>query len=381
MLHSEKSVTKKEMIFFQNDMLSDLKKMELQTNNKLTSINQTLSSKISEYDEKFTKVFENIDELISVVSARKFDNERIEDLLSMKAKFSELITQNQSRLQIIDKSLENSFYKYDRFILDNLQVPGLIGSSCKYKNCRMFFESIYNALKTNKKNNDEEKASLKAFQDKIETRIWKCENELNKIHMTIDEICQTKCGKFFKAMEQRFDSVEEFMHSTRIENSKYANDLIKTSTSLKIEYNKLENIKNEIYKKFYEELDIYKKLIDSTNRAFHHQENDFNIFKQRFTKLAEYLKNFKNMKNKDYIEVSKGIDFTKKQKFDNNFDMTKYDKIGDIHEFLESPSPKKNNLHLNTTDKRKSTKELFINNKKQFNINTTNVLCKKNKSR
>ena len=105
MLHSEKSVTKNEMIFFQNDMLSDLKKMELQTNNKLTSINQTLSSKIEEYDEKFTKVFENIAELISVVSARKFDNERIEDLLSMKVKFSELITQNQSRLQIIDKSL------------------------------------------------------------------------------------------------------------------------------------------------------------------------------------------------------------------------------------------------------------------------------------
>ena len=371
MLHSEKSVTKNEMIFFQNDMLSDLKKMELQTNNKLTSINQTLSSKIEEYDEKFTKVFENIAELISVVSARKFDNERIEDLLSMKVKFSELITQNQSRLQIIDKSLENSFYKYDRFILDNLQVPGLIGSSCKYKNCRMFFESIYNDIKANKKNKDEEKASLKAFQDKIDSRMWKCENELNKIHMSINEVCQTKCEKFFKTMEQRFDSVEEFMHSTRIENSKFVNDLIKTSTSLKIEYNKLENIKNEIYKKYYEELDKYKKLIDSTNRTFHHQENEFNIFKQRFTKLAEYLKDFKNMKNKDYVEVSKGIDFTKKQKFDNNFDMTKYDKIGDIHEFLESPSPQRKNLHLKTSDKKSSRKESFISNKKQFNINAT----------
>ena len=370
MLHSEKSVTKNEMIFFQNDMLSDLKKIELQTNNKLTSMNQTLSLKIAEYDEKFTKVFENIAELISALSARKFDNERIEDLLSMKIKFSELITQNQSRLQIIDKNIENSFYKYDRFILDNLQVPGLIGSSCKFKNCRMFFESIYNDIKVSKKNKDEDKASLKTFQDKVDTRIFKCENELNKIHMTINEICQTKCEKFFKTMEERFDSVEEFMHSTRIENSKYVNDLIKTSTSLKIEYNKLENIKNEIYKKFYEELDKYKKLIDSTNRAFHHQENDFNIFKQRFTKLGEYLKDFKNMKNKDYIEVSKGLDFTKKQKLDNNFDMSRYDKL-DIHDFMDSSSPKRTNLHLNTVGKKSGRKESFISNKKQFNINAT----------
>ena len=365
-MHKEKGVTKNEMIFFQNDILTDIKKMEIQTNNKLTSINQTLLSKINEYDTKFSKVFENITELVSVISSRKFDDERIEDLLSMKTKFSDLIYQNQSHLSTLEKSLENSIYRYDRAILDNLQVPGIIGVSCKYKNCRMFFEEMYEELKTIKKFKEEEKAAMKSFQDKIDTRLFKVENELNKMHLNVNEIVQTKCERFFKKMEQRIESTDSFVHASRIENSKYASDLIKASTSLQIQWDKLENIKNEIYDKFYEELDKFKKLVDSTNRVFYHQEGEYNILKQRFTQLSEYIKDLKNMKNKDLIEMSKNIDFSRKQKFDENYDMTKYDKIsGEMNTFLKSPSPRKvkKNNEINTITRNQARRESYISNK------------------
>lgn len=370
-MHKEKGVTKNEMIFFQNDILTDIKKMEIQTNNKLTSINQTLLSKINEYDTKFSKVFENITELVSVISSRKFDDERIEDLLSMKTKFSDLIYQNQSHLSTLEKSLENSIYRFDRAIIDNLQVPGIIGVSCKYKNCRMFFEEMYEELKTIKKFKEEEKAAMKTFQDKIDTRLFKVENELNKIHLNVNEIVQTKCERFFKKMEQRIESTDSFVHASRIENSKYASDLIKTSTSLQIQWDKLENIKNEIYDKFYEELDKFKKLVDSTNRVFHHQEGEYNILKQRFTQLAEYIKDLKNMKNKDFIEMSKNIDFSRKQKFDENYDMTKYDKIsGEMNTFLKSPSPRKakRNNEINTIIRNQARRESYISNKSNKDV-------------
>ena len=40
-MHNEKNITKNDMRFFQNDMLTDLKKLELQINNKVSNINQT----------------------------------------------------------------------------------------------------------------------------------------------------------------------------------------------------------------------------------------------------------------------------------------------------------------------------------------------------
>ena len=100
------------MRFFQNDLLNDLKKLELQVNSRITSINQLLTTKMSDYDSKFEKMSENIAELISQIAQRKYDADRVEELISMKNKFSDQIIENQSKIARIDKTLESSLSKY-----------------------------------------------------------------------------------------------------------------------------------------------------------------------------------------------------------------------------------------------------------------------------
>ena len=167
MHNNEKNITTNDMRFFQNDLLTDLKKLELQINGKVSNIKQTLSSKTSEYDSKFKKIFGNITELISQLAVRKYDNDRVEELLSIQNKFSEQILENQSKISIIEKHLEESIFKYDKIILDNLQLPGIVGINCKFLNFKMFFEYINNELKLNQKYKEKEQTSLKAFQEKM----------------------------------------------------------------------------------------------------------------------------------------------------------------------------------------------------------------------
>ena len=352
-----KNITKNDMIFFQNELLTDLKKLELQTSSKITNLSQTILAKTTDHDLKITKINENINELISKLTERKFDSERIEELLSMKNKFSEQIIENQSRISIIDKALENSIYKYDKIILDNLQLPGVIGSGCKFKNCRMFFENIHNELKLNQKFKEEEKASFKGFQEKVDIKVFKLENEINRIHQNINQICQTKFEKFYAKLEERLQITDNMINSARIENSKYADELIQASTSLKIQWERLENIKNEIYQKFFEELEIFKKIVDSANRKYYEHNSEFKLLKQRFTQLAEYIKDFKNQKKKDYKELLNNINFNKKQKLDNDYDFSNYDKIGnDVIEYIKSSSTNRNekNQENNPTKRRDS---------------------------
>ena len=373
-MHGIKNITKNEMLFFQNDMLTDLKKLELQIESKITNMSQTLLSKTNEYDLKITKISDNIKQLISQIAARKFDNERIEELLSLKNKFSEQIMENQNRIIIIDKTLDNSIYKYDKLIIDNLQVPGLIGTGCIFKNCRLFFENIYNELKVNLKNKEQDQTLIKNFQEKIESRVYKIENELNKILQNVNHICQSKFEKFFETFEERLKITENMVNISRIENSRYSDNLIKTSNSLQIQWEKLENIKTEIYEKFNEERDIFKKIVDSTNRNYYNQDKEFKIFKQRFTQLAEYLKEFKNQKYKEYRELKKNIDFTKKQKLTNNFDLESYNRIGnDVKKYIKSPSPKRNRRKFDLNESDKSNKEIYSSldsgKKRENNIN------------
>ena len=362
-MNEVKNITKKDMRFFQNDLLTDLKKLEIQISSKVSNMNQLLLSKTSEYDSKFTKIFENMTELIAQIAERKYDNERVEQLLSLKNRFSEQLTENQTRISLTEKNLEDALFKYDKIVLENLQLPGIIGIGCKFKNCRVFFEKVYNELKNNEKYKEQAQVEIASFSDKVDNRIDKMENELNKIHQSINQICQAKFEKFFAKMEQRLQDTENIMLSSKIENSKYAEDLIKASTSLKIQWEKLENIKNEIYAKFYEELDTFKKLVDYTNRNYYKQDNEFKIFKERFTQLADYLKDFGNQKNKDFKEMKNKLDFSKKQKLEND-DVSNYEKIGDdVRAYVKSPSPirdrKKYTLNENSS-KRSSRRGSFI---------------------
>ena len=90
-MNEDKNITQNDMRFFQNEVLNDLKKLEIQFDSRITGINQLLLTKTSEYDSKISRLFENVTELIAQMAQRKFDNERVEDLLKMKNKFNDQI--------------------------------------------------------------------------------------------------------------------------------------------------------------------------------------------------------------------------------------------------------------------------------------------------
>lgn len=341
-MNEEKNITHNDMRFFQNDLLNDMKKLELQLDGKISSINQILLTKMGDYDSKFTKIFENVSELISQMAERKYDNDRVEELLKIRNKFSDQIIESQSKISIIDKTLENALFKYDKIILDNLNVPGLIGVGCKFKNCCSYFKFLDNEYQTNQKYKEEGISNLKSLSDKVETRLKKQEGDISQILQNVNHICDVKFEQIFQKMEERNLSTENLLATTRIENSKYATDLIQASTDLKIQWDKLENIKNEIYGKFDHEVDICKKLVLATNTNFKKIQDEFKVFKQRFSQLTEYLKDVKNM-GKNYREMAKNIDFSKKQKLVEDYDLGKYDEIGEnVRDYIKSPSPRRN---------------------------------------
>ena len=377
-MNEDKNITHNDMRFFQNDLLNDMKKLELQLDGKIAGINQILLTKMGDYDSKFTKIFENISELISQMAERKYDNDRVEELLKIRNKFSDQIIESQSRISIIDKTLENALFKYDKIILDNLNVPGLIGVGCKFKNCASYFKFWDNEYQTNQKYKEEGVNNLRSLSDKVETRLKKQEGDISQILQNVNHICDVKFEQIFQKMEERNLSTENLLATNRIENSKYAQDLIQASTDLKIQWDKLENIKNEIYGKFDHEVDICKKLVLTTNTNFKKIQDEFKVFKQRFSQLTEYLKDVKNM-GKNYREMAKNIDFSKKQKLQDDYDLGKYDEIGEnVKDYIKSPSPRRPRNSLTLKFKEDEQNENNEDNKSQKGTNNNNNITRKN---
>ena len=90
---------------------------------------------------------------------------------------------------------------------------------------------------------------------------------------------------------------------------------------MNIQWDKLEHIKEEIYKKFDEEKIRFKKYTEYLLNSFNLQKKEFNLIKSRFTDMSNVFKHFstarngfENLDRKEIIKVARRLNFDKKQK-------------------------------------------------------------------
>ena len=67
-----------------------------------------------------------------------------------------------------NKDISNATYKYDKVIIENLMIPGLLGMGCKYPTLKSFIESCINQLSSLNSYKDRNTIDLKGYKEKLE---------------------------------------------------------------------------------------------------------------------------------------------------------------------------------------------------------------------
>jgi hypothetical protein len=363
------NVSKNDFLFFQNDILKDIKALESTMNSKISQINQAIFSKINEHESKITRLTDNINELLSIYASSKHDNEKIEQLLSMKRTINDSLLDCKTQINLVNRCMDNAISKYDTIIIDNLSLPGIVGMSCKFKNIREYLEFVYKELKANNLFKEQQLLNAKKYKEKLENLIRKEEAELVEVTNKTNKICNAKFHQYEKILEEKFNLTQEIVQAVRIDNSKYAMDLINKTEEIQIHYDQLKEIKKEIYDEFEKELSKFRKEVEGNTKIFTMNQNDFKLLKQRFTQLSEFIKDIrfqKNIKN-NFTKMARAIDFTKKQKYNDDYNMELYNEITkDLLAYLNSEKDEgeKEKNQINNTRTSRRTSSVIFN---QFN--------------
>ena len=82
-------------------------------NSKITQTNETTLAKIKEHDSKISKLTEGVNELLSKLASHKQADDHIEELL----------IDNKTQINLVNRCLNNAISKYDNVIIDNLLLP------------------------------------------------------------------------------------------------------------------------------------------------------------------------------------------------------------------------------------------------------------------
>jgi hypothetical protein len=156
----ESSSIKQDLLFFKNDILKDLRKIEEKLNIKLTEQSVSNNDQYEACEKKLDIINSNIVRFNNFVTDNSDISEKINSFQSFKLKTADNILSLGSKIDIIQKETKESIFKMEKIIEENLKYPGIIGQNSKYANFRFFIDfllkniNLLNDFKDEMKNYD-----------------------------------------------------------------------------------------------------------------------------------------------------------------------------------------------------------------------------------
>ena len=411
---------KNDLIYFRNEILKDMKEMETKLNDKIVNLYSLINKINSKSDEKLSAInikIKTLQDNDPSIIETKINSVIERNNNNLEQKISDLST----KIFILQKDLTNACYKYDKIVIDNLKVTGLIGDGCPYMNLKYFIEFLNKKITELITTKEKLVIEIKTFKNKINDMNNQIKTEIENQKIFINEITSNRINESNKKCLERSHKLEERIDNLRLENYNFSNDLIKKTEELKIQWDKLENIKEEIYDKLNEEKISFKKYTDNLSKSFNSQKKEFTNIKNKFNdksnifKQLPYRRNSINitnigtrLSNKDISKISNKKSLSKKYFFnkdelslinkdeihilkedkinENINEIDKEENVNNIKEILSENSEKKQNIIENEKENEKEN-ELNVeinninkNNRKNNKMNDNNLNDNENKN-
>ena len=318
-------VKRNDLIFFRNDILKDIKNLEIKINERISLLTEQLQNSNLIFSQKFEYYQEKFDEVLKNVDTSEFQNKIKEKIEKYGKKIEETIINNNMKIQKIEKDLANSCYKYDKIFLKNMSSPGLIGDGCPYPTMKSFFMYLDKKLKELMKNSDKTFSDFNSLKIYLEKAIESFVVQIEKKEDLLDKNNEEKLKEYEKKINEKKKYLEDRFEHIRVENSKYIYNIIKNqeiiNEKLKLEIKKYSLINEAL-------IQYYNKQNKSLNNNKTVRNYNY-LIKPNYTKDTE---------KKNVLSLNEVLPALKKIEENFNFNdiLYKNEEKNDLDEFKKS---------------------------------------------
>ena len=392
-------VKKADMIYMQNELLSDINSLEKKLSDKITQLSIVIQNQKLISEQNFELSKGNYKILLEKIESNENLDKIKQQFTEFKTKINNNLIVNNSKISSLERELKDIGFKYDNLFNNNISTPGLIGKGGKYKDLRNFREYLdkkINELIIYKEKNI---IDIKKYKEKMDNIIGQIQLRTQNNESKYFEFCYEKINEAKKEIMDKFSLLDESINNIKIENGKYSFDLIKKSEDLQNQINTFKNIEQDINTKLKEQSEKYQNYNNDLVKLFESQSDEFKLIKSRFTELSEFIKDVRFMRNlnnfkgkgvnqnneinsvsflKDSRLLSKRINFDKPQKYNKNEEIKyEYNKTeNDFNKKNEDEEKNKNNKN----NIKYNIKQNILNVNNNINNSNNNIKSKEIKS-
>ena len=144
----DSSNIKKDLLFFKNDILKDIRKIEEKLNLKLTEQSVVNNEQYEAYEKKLDILSTKLTHVNTIVSDNPNISQKLNNFQTFKLKAEDNLLTLNSRVYNIQRETKDSLIKIEKILEENLKYPGIIGRNSKFSNFRFFIDFVMNNIKS-----------------------------------------------------------------------------------------------------------------------------------------------------------------------------------------------------------------------------------------
>ena len=315
---------KNDMLHFKDEILKDMKNMQKTIAEKFEISNSLLKEKIESYDRKINLYNEKIIQISNLVITDKDLKEKIDKLLKSKIELKDHILTNEIKLTNLQKEFQERVTKIEYVLSDSVLYPNVIGPKGKYKTFHELIDYILFQLNQNILYRERNQLDVNSYKNKLENISQSLKIQLDNIIKSTNEFTTKSVNDVEERIKGILSLYDDRFKGVRVENQNYIKNLEQFYQELKEDFKRLVNMKNNLYNRFTSEVYNMKRDNAQVVKLFGNYKKEFNLMKDRLTKLSEFIKDVRfrinvgqEVKRKEFYNMANRIDFSKKQNLDD----------------------------------------------------------------
>ena len=273
-----KQPTIHDLILFKEDILKELK-------NYKTKITNSVNIEFKKYSQLLEKAEQKLDyyenDKNAFMSRLDFVHEKEKLVIEVENKTSKLVNDvmlNQLHITACRKDIDNSCFKYDKIISNNLLVPGLIGTSCKFQNLKEYIlsnnEEINKVYSGQRQNSNE----ISLLKRKVETISGQLTTKTKSLEYRLSNYMTSKYHELDDKFDRLYDELNKNMNSLH-----HA-----VTSNLEERNNEIARLKNFV-------LEENNKNIENVKAIKNDMINEFNSMKTNFKNIKKNIVSLTNL--------------------------------------------------------------------------------------
>ena len=338
---------KNDIMQFKDEILREIKLLKKSVSEKYEFIEILTKEKFSKYDTKLSSYSERINELKSNTLNTDDLIKEIDAFKEFKNKFRDTMLTLNIKINNMDKETKNDIYRIDGILSDSVIYTGIIGRTSKFKTFHQMVDYLLSQTSQNLTYREKNNLDLNQLKKKINSMEQEMQSLGVNMSKQISILFGQKGEEFNSKLKDLLAEYDQKIRNAKEQGDLYIQEIKTTVEKFREQLDEFINIKNTISDEIKNEVDKLVKENEKTNNMFRSNKKEFNLMKDRFTQLSEFIKDvrFRNnlgqeIKRREFNQISAKVDFSKKQKIlsDKNIVLydTKYQNDNDLPDFLKS---------------------------------------------